>query len=253
MDLHRGIALGLAPRFQSALAWSDRLQLNGGVEARAGHVYPRCDWRRPSPHELGLLLAADPVQMGLLNLPAHVRGEWWAIAEGAGGLPGDDARYRAFVDGVLAFLRFKDVPLPDRCRVDVHVSRPGQPSTRWDPVAGCPGGLAFGARGGDPALDEVASVINLGDEFTHLVFLNLAPPAMAGMAGLPWPAGTAPGPDLLERFFAALPTYPLVRVQLEPGDGLWLPPRGIAHDVSTLDKREVDVALTIHAAGAWTA
>ena len=53
------------------------------------------------------------------------------------------------------------------------------------------------------------------------------------------------GSDLLCRFFTARPTYPLLSVRLEAGDGLWLPTGGVVYDVCTLDKREVDVALTI--------
>jgi hypothetical protein len=67
---------------------------------------------------------------------------------------------------------------------------------------------------------------------------------MAGMLGRPWPAASIPGRDLLCRFFTARPTYPLLSVRLEAGDGLWLP-TGVVYDVCTLDKREVDVALTI--------
>ena len=92
------------------------------------------------------------------------------------------------------------------------------------------------------------AVINLGDEPTHLVLLNLAPAAMASILGLPGPIDpTLPaGPDLLGRFFTTMPTYPLIRMRLEAGDGLWLPAHGVVYDVCTLDKREVDVALTIH-------
>jgi hypothetical protein len=179
----------------------------------------------------------------LLNLPSHVRREWWAIAEGEDAPTGDAGRYRAFVDGVIEFLRFKQVALPSRCRVDVAVSRPGQPSTRWDAGSGCPGGLNFNRDTGSAAFDRVAGIINLGDEPTHLVLLNLAPSAMARMLG--GPTGSAPGPDLLRRFFTTRATYPLIRVRLEAGDGLWLPATGVVYDVCTLDKGEIDVALTI--------
>ena len=89
--------------------------------------------------------------------------------------------------------------------------------------------------------DRVAGIINLGDEPTHFAFLNLDRPAMAHMLDGP----SEPAGDLLRRFFTARPTYPLVRVRLEAGDGLWLPTSGLAYDICTLDKREVDVALTI--------
>ena len=144
---------------------------------------------------------------------------------------------------MIEFLRFKEVALPSPCRVDVKVSRPGEPSTRWDAASGSPGGLAFDGEG-KGAFDRLAGIINLGDEATHLVLLNLGPPAMAEMAGRSGPS--APGPELLRRFFATAATYPLLRVRLEAGDGLWLPV-GIVYDGCTLDQREVDVALTIWA------
>lgn len=184
-------------------------------------------------------------RVGLLTLPPHVRRAWWALAEREEALTPDDPRYRAFVDDVVAFLRFKRVPLPVRCRVDVVVSRPGQPSTRWDEASGRPVGLGFNVEpAAGAARDRVAGVINLGDEPTHLVLLNLAPAAMAAMLGLP--TGSTAGGNLLDRFCTAMPTYPVIRVRLDAGDGLWLPSLGVAYDVCTLDKREVDVALTIH-------
>jgi hypothetical protein len=238
VELRPGISLGPAPRFQSALAWIDRLQINGGVEADAGAFYPRRDWRRPREAELALLLAPDDetgqlpgAHVGLVNLPPHLRRQWWALADAEDMPAGEGGPYRAFVDGVIEFLRFKQVPLPSRCRVDVTASRPGQPATRWGTASG-------------NAFDRVAGIINLGDEPTHLVLLNLGPAAMAEMLGHRGLTAPEPGPDLLPRFFTALATYPLIRVRLEAGDGLWLP-AGIVHDVCTMDKREVDVTLTI--------
>jgi hypothetical protein len=249
MELSRGIRLGLALRFHSALPWIDRVQINGGVEARAGRFYPRRDWRRPGAAELALLLAeGESPAAELINLPAHVRRAWWALADTEGAPAG--AGYRAFADGVIAFLRFKQIPLPARCRVDVVVSRPGQPSTRWDAGSDCPAGLALSLAGGAADFDRVDGVINLGDEATHLVLLNLAPPAMAAMLGRRDPGASEPDPDLPGRFFAAFPDYPLIRVRLPAGDGLWLPAAGIVYDTCTLDQREVDVALTVRAVAA---
>jgi hypothetical protein len=247
VELRPGIPLALAPRFQSSLPWIDRVEINGGVEEEAGHFYPRRDWRRPRAAELALLLAdreAPPVR--LVNLPPHVRRAWWALGDLDGAAPGAGESSRAFVDGVTEFLHFKQMPLADRCRVDVVVSRPGQPSTRWDAVSGCPGGLAFNLAPGAARVERVDGVINLGDEATHLVLLNLTPAAMADMLGRE-PGDGPPDPGLLRRFFAACPEYPLIRVRLPAGDGVWLPTPGIVYDTCTLDQREVDVVLTVRA------
>ena len=254
MELRRGIPLAVAPRFQNRLAWIDRLQINGGVEVTGECIYPRGDWRPPGDADLALLLAdgeaaassgaagmlrerarrRDAVlpgaHAGLLKLPAHLRRQWWVLPDGGEKRAVDDHPYRAFVESVIEFLRFKLLPLPSRCRVDVVVSRPGQRATEWRAAAGWPRGLGESpeemthARASAPPV----AVINLGDEATHFVLLNLAPAAMAAMLGLPWPGddARAASSELAGRFLATLPTYPLIRVRLEPARACGCPAMG---------------------------
>ena len=260
VELRPGIPLGLAPRFQSRLAWIDRVQINGGVEVDAGHVLPASRLAPPHDAELELLLADGEAaarrrtsvartllpcsHVGLLNLPSHLRREWWALADDGDRPAGDGEPYRAFVDGVIEFLRFKRLPLPrpvsGRCR--------RQPPRSTVDAMGCR--VRMPRRAGLQPRDRAARaieprgrIINLGDEPTHLVLLNLAPSAMAAMLGL---AGAdrsrAPGrPDLLRRFFTTLAD--VSADPRAPRGRRWpvAAGRGVVYDVCTLDKREIDV------------
>jgi hypothetical protein len=239
VELRPGIVLGVAPRFHARSGWTERLRLNGGVERARARFHPRGDWRPLAPAELALLLdeapaAADPLRASLLVLPAWLRAAWWDRVDRAG--------YERFASELLGFLRFKALPLPALCEVRVTVSRPGQTGTRLDPTTGDLSGLAP-----SPSLPgaEVA-VINLGDEATHVVFLNLPPAAMGQMVcGRAGSSPTLPLVDLVPWFFEARAAYPIVRIRLEPGEGLWFPAGDVVHDGWTCEKRELDVVLTI--------
>lgn len=146
-------------------------------------------------------------------------------------------------------MRFKRVPLPGACRFDAIASRPDQPSTRLDSVTGEPAGLGFNiipSTESEPT-SRVSGVINLGDEATRVVLLNLTPQAMGALlARQGWADDAAVvSTELLVRFFAAAPTYPLVGIRLDPGDGLWLPDCGVVYDGDTRGKQDIDIVLTI--------
>jgi hypothetical protein len=258
VELQRGVRLVVAPRFPGRLEWSDRLQINGGVDTVDGRFCPRRDWRPPDHADFDRLIggppsvepagaapkvaSADavlpPSDVGSFHLPSHLRRAWWALADSPDALAGDGRSYHAFARDAIEFLR-----------LEVAVRGPGEPPAGWLTPSGAAGASESGENRPSPAgeRERVVAVVNLGDEPTHLVLLNLAPAAMAALIGAPWPIDPARGAcaDLLGRFFTALPSYPLVRVRLEAGDGLWFPAHGLVHDVCTLDKREVDVALTL--------
>jgi hypothetical protein len=268
MRLEPGFALTVAPRFHLPGAWPDRLRVNSGVEAQGEYFFPRADWRLPAPDELALLTDADGAPaapdgfrreaLSLFHVPEHLRRRWWDLAARQGNPAGIDAEgFRAFLRGVVDFCRFKGLPLPPTCAFDVVVTAPGRASTRVDAAAGCLAGLAFDlpptcsvplTEGPRP---RPLGAVNLGDEATSLVVLNL--PA----ARLQDRLRTAPGApgvcptlgELARRFLTSFPAYPLVRVLLRPGDGYWLPAGGVVTDGYTLDKQEPDVLLRVRQAG----
>jgi len=245
VELEPGFALGAAPRFHVRPAWAERLRVNGGIERVGARCHPRPDWRPLTPGEMTLLVdeappAADPPRADLLAIPARLQAAWWDQA--------GQSSYERFAGDLLEFLRFKDLSLPAMCEVEVAVSRPGQVGTRPGPEIGSLGGLAAPAAASAP----VVVAINLGDEPTHIVLVNLSPPALVGLVGAAGDAAPLPLADLAGRFFEARPAYPLLRIRLDPREGLAFPAGGAIFDGWTCDKREPDVVLSIRSATAGT-
>jgi len=88
---------------------------------------PRVDWRPPTADELSMLVdeappGVNPLRTNLLAIPAWLRTAWWDHVDQTG--------YERFASDVLEFLRFKDLPLPALCEIEVAVSRPDQTRTR---------------------------------------------------------------------------------------------------------------------------
>lgn len=237
----------VAPRFACAPRWPDRLSRCGGV-TRAGDRYePRSEFTALDAADLEGFVAATPsganavlppTLLGLMEIPQRLRTLFWSEAGKRGGAGMD----RLFA-GLDEFLRFKGLPLPPRAAFEVCVSAAGLPSTRRD-ASGAPAGLGFGA--------QPLGLLNLGDETSSVVLLPLPPATLARRLQREGEAAPAAlGPEALaRRFFERLPDEPVLCIRLEPGEGLWLSPFGVVHDVPTLGKRDLDVVLCIADGGA---
>jgi len=254
MELQPGIRLGIAPRFHVRPRWSERLLVNGGVEREGARLRPRPDWRPPGPEEMAALvddelpLDGGPPRANLLAIPGRLRAAWWDHDDQPG--------YERFARELLDFLGFKQLPLPAVCRVEVAASPPDRAGVAADSLDGLASALA------EPAAPPVV-VINLGDQASHVVLVNLPPTSMADLAALARePFGPSAGAgegdgaaassiadraDLARRFFASRPSYPLVKIRLEPGEGVWLPDCGMIGEGRTARGQELDVLLTIRA------
>jgi hypothetical protein len=268
MHLERGFALTVAPRFHLPGGWPDRLRVNAGVEAGDGYFFPRADWRVPAPEELALLAGDDGAPaapdgfrreaLSLFHVPEHLRRRWWDLAARQDNPAGiDAAAFQGFLRDVVDFCRFKGLPLLPTCAFDVVATAPGRPSTRVDAAAGRLAGLAFDlpptcpvppAEGTPP---RPLGAVNLGDEATSLVLLNLPAARLQDRLGTVAgaPGGCPTLGELARRFLTSFREYPLVRVLLRPGDGYWLPAGGVITDGYTMDKQEPDVLLLIRQAG----
>jgi hypothetical protein len=181
---------------------------------------------------------------------------WWGLLDrarsaGASHLEGFDA----FASEVASLLAFKDLPVPDGARFFLVASQPGQRSIRWNAGAR-PEGLAFDVSPQVPwpPSHEGQSArlwggINLGDEATSLVLVNLAAQQMHDLLarGFPDLAPAATHGELAERFLTHLPDYPPVRLRIDPGEGYRLPVGGVLVDACTLDMEEPAVLLLIGA------
>jgi hypothetical protein len=211
MTLRAGCRLVVAPMFHLPVDWSRRLHL-GSLSLS--------DWRSPDAEELALLLpdASLPTPRAslsdcvcLFRLPRHLLAAWSRLLARlgeTGSMPADG--FNAFARDVGQFLSFKEMPLPEAASVDLLVSQPGQ-SAVLDKANGTP------LWGG----------INLGDEATSLVFINL----------LARDRRAEGDNDTL---------YPLVRLRIEPGEGYRLPANGLLFDICTVDKHDPDVLLRIY-------
>jgi hypothetical protein len=231
MTLRSGCRLVVAPLFHLPVDWGRRLQLGS---------FPHSDWRSPDAAELALLLPDESQPMPrenltdclcLFQLPRHLLTAWWGLAaqlDASGVMP--SGGFDAFALEVERFMAFKELPLPEGASLDLLVSQPGQRSVH-----------------DQAGSSELWGGINLGDEATSVVFINL--PACVLMSeverGSPNFVQPAAFDELAERFQKLYPDYSLVRLRIEPGEGYRLPAGGLLVYGCTLDKRELDILLRV--------
>lgn len=270
MTLLPGCRLVVAPRFHLAADWPARLSVGSGVDDVGGKFFPRGPWRAPTPGELAALvhspdvpgvlpMVGDAVDPGgvpddavwLFQIPEHLRLAWWelldAAAETGGPLDGFDA-YAAKVGDFLAFKRLSGVAA---VRMEAIVTAVGERSIRRDPDTGKPSGLGptVAPWAGLPpgsGVPRLRTVVNLGDEPSAIVFINLSLPGLAEEL-VRRTSGVVPATvgDLVCGFLRTCPDYPPVRVRLAAGEGCRLPPGGLILDGDPTGKEEPDVLLLI--------
>jgi hypothetical protein len=266
MNLLPGCWFVVAPHFHLQADWSRRLLVGPGMEEVDGGFHARPSWRAPTDGELSLLVRApdEPAppedlqaSVCLFQLPGHLRSEWWKMLEQAAGVLGDShlPGIDSFVGQVVAFLAFKDLPVPERACCSVVVSTPGQRSVNWSPEPPGPGGLRCGLMPSAPwsAAEEqrwprLWAGINLGDEETSVVLINLPLQQLDAELHRQFPdrpASPAAASELAGQFLRSCLDYPTVRLILGPGEGCRLPRGGLILDGHATDKQEPDVLLLI--------
>ncbi|HZR84240.1 MAG TPA: hypothetical protein VFD92_24290 [Candidatus Binatia bacterium] len=192
-------AIRVAPGFHDAIGLAARIAVATAASGSKGAPTKATAWRALSAAESDGVLRAPanelgPDEIALVRFPAHLRASWRALArEGAP----PESGFVAFVAEFLRFLRFKRLPLPERCRCDVVESAPGSAAT----------GLARAARGAG----GLRCIANLEDDPTYAW--------IACMEGAP-ASPTAPARSSVEPARRAARAW--LRIRLEPGDGLWL-------------------------------
>jgi len=150
--------------------------------------------------------------LALFNISPRMHARWWDLAaEGVAGSDKGRADFDHFATEIIEFLKFKRLPVPPSCSLEVVLRSLGQPTPQH------PGGLTT-----EPTTLGIQGGINLSDEESALVFRNLT--------------GTHLSID-----------YPLTRANLAPGEGYWLPRCPILMDGDTRGRTEVDVQLVIRA------
>jgi hypothetical protein len=267
MNLLAGYPFVVAPHFHLTADLQSRLLLGAGLTQMDGIVRPPQTWRPPDANELALLIrtSAEPVAstdldaaIGLFQIPAHIRSQWWQLLERAAGqgelgdgrLPGFDSFARQVGD----FLAFKNVSVPPEARWELVVGSPAQPFDLRD-------SKKKGATGLRPSLapdtpwtaateqgwPRLWGGINLGDEEMALVFLNLPWQLMDEQLFQTCPDHPSPVTVamLADTFLSNCPDYPTVLLALAPGEGYRLPRGGVVLDSYWGSKQEPDVLLSI--------
>ncbi|QDU22269.1 hypothetical protein [Urbifossiella limnaea] len=275
MTLLPGCRVAVAARFHLAADWPARLTLGAGTDEADGRFFPRGPWRAPTAQELALLVAADapgrslpllgepdpppadapdtPDTLGLFQLPDHLREAWWDLLDAAAGDGGGVRGFDGFAARVGEFLGFKRLGLPAAAGMEAIVTAAGERSIRRDPDTGRPSGLgptvaAWAAwppnAGRSPP--RLWGVVNLGDEPSGVVLVNLSLPDLAAALASREPdAPPATVGELVARFLRAFPDYPPVRVALGSGEGCRVPPGGLVLDGDPTGKRDPDMLLLI--------
>jgi len=223
--------------------WGRRILLMSGIEPKGTGFFAGGDERPADDSERNLLVADSSLAQDLVDcvclfsLPRHLLTSWGRLleqAEQTGSVDRDG--FNAFVADVARFLAFKDLPAPEGALFDLLVSAPGLRSVPW---AGGPIGLACHSSfwGG----------INLGDEATALLLVNLPPEGLLAEVRRRRSEPFSPDTfgELAERFLSLCPDYSPVQLRIEPGEGFRLPAGGLIVDRCTLGKTEPDVLLRV--------
>jgi hypothetical protein len=265
MTLQPGVRLAIAPHFHMATDWAARLQVGTGVDEADGCFFPRPCWQALTSDDLSALVQVSQEAataqaldtcLSIFQLPAHLRSEWWNLLEQAAGgisdgrLPG----FESFVRQVGEFLDFKGLAVPEAARWDLMVSNPGQQFVRRNSEMNRAGGLSCSVApwvpwhlAEEPRWPRLWGGINLGDEPTSVLLINLPLPRMEAMLRTQCPdqvpAETVG--DLVSRFLRANPDCTTVRLILGPGEGYILPRGGLVLDGYLGSKQEPDVLLLI--------
>jgi hypothetical protein len=265
MQLVAGYRFRMAPRFATGLSWNERLQLNGGVIRSGDGFRAEPAWRPANDSERALLLAddqpagsekaaADPWQTDvcLWTIPEHLRAKWWDLAaRQVETLPSGLEGMAGFARAVADFAQFKGVPLPAECTFDVTLaSRDDRADSTTGETAedSARRFLWRGSQAADAAASSrVIARINLGDQQTSLIFLNLRPQQITEMlASRPANAALAvQDENPVSLFLQSFSTYPLVRLILAPGEGIWLPGANVVYEADCPTTSEIDVWLNL--------
>jgi len=261
MQLETGYRFCMAPRFANGLAWNERLQVDDGMTRAEPGLPPERSWHPASESERSVLVASETSadawrkDVCLFAIPEHLRAKWWQMAARQveklpAGLDGMEPFARAIAD----FAQFKGVPLPPQCAFEVTLTSPADPpgSTSAGAIEATTAGdvLQRSRRAGAVAPSApVIARVNLGDERTALIFLNLRGSRITEMVNDQRESrkaaiATEEG-DPVCSFLAHFPDYPLVRLFLDPGEGVWLPDADVIYADDRSGKQDIDVWLVL--------
>lgn len=210
MTLQPGLLLVNAPHFPPVTDWADRLALSSGVRITGEYAFPREPWREPDAADLTALVR-DPTlplfqidldaALAVWSLPQRLLTAWWQLLEASAG--GDLAGFDGYLRQVSEFLTFKGLLPAGGIRAEVVVVPPDRPSLRVDPEGGS-AGLGW--------TSDLWGLVHLGDGPAHIVYVNRR----------------------IDLDVEA--DYPVVRLRLDPGQGVRLPRASLLLDAPAGDE-----------------
>ena len=213
-----------AARYQSRLTLSERVQ-----------VFDSTGWRLASASELAAASSDNgtplPTEVAVIAIPKHLLKRWWSLAEaGDGNLTDISAGFENYAREVAEYFNYKNWMLPADAVMEVVVSDGARNADEVDGVTRL-GLQSSRATRFSAGVGTTLACINLGDAYVAIVLGAESSGEAGDQAG-------EPANDCAERLAR-------IRVVLEPGEGVMLPPGGIPWNRSSLGTADVDVLLLI--------
>ena len=275
-DLTIAVMSNILPR----LGLYSHLTLNSGTtrealpgsHATARHeacYFPKPDWRPLTAEELDLvvtnvghLASSSTKSMLFFTIPDQLYSRFWdldlakLLPHANPADPEYSSAYRAFTADIITYLVNElGFSISGQCACTTTINKPGLRSTRYNPQLDLYTGLDVDdVKGMGPDTGHLAPTtasINMGDEVSHLSFINLRLARMVERLKLQEeliPAGIPASISASAKLFMqTFPAYPAVRIGIMPGQGYLLPTDPIIYDRDTMGKTGPDITLSIQA------
>lgn len=275
IPLLKDVLLVIHATLQGTWNVGDRLALNSGTICETTAFpqvrcfVPKHDWRPLDVEEMSFFVAPAACSSPSLTesllvfaLPYALQERFWDldVEQLFGGVPTTSSdingTYRMFLADVInSMINDLGFTISGPCTCTVAVNKPGLASTRLHHEKQIYTGLQIDqvepVSPHDTGSSQSLAYINLGDESSTLVVINLTIKRILELLGSPGTIATddmlSYGVALAHLFLSTFPDYPVLKLMLMPGEGLIIPARRIIHDGSTLGKVEPDILLKMQA------
>lgn len=209
-----------AARYQSRLTLGERVQ-----------VFDSTGWQPASASELAAASSDNgtplPTEVAVIAIPKHLLKRWWSLAEaGDGNLTDISAGFENYAREVAEYFNYKNWMLPADAVMEVVVSDGAHNADEVDGVT------TFGLQSSratrfSAGAGTTLACINLGDANAAIVL------------------GAESSDQAGEEANLCAAKLARIRVILEPGEGVMLPPGGFLWNRSTLGTADLDILLLI--------
>lgn len=254
-----------------------RLALSSGIQPApetfnrhhycASAFIPQEPWRSPTPEELTMLYASSSSEVkagtwvSIFRVPDVILHPFRRLREAAQGMQiiEDIGLYIATNDWQVGYKGVLDYcsqfGSPDEKFIDkprIRVNTPGLPTVTIDEELSCLIGLHLDSWYQVPFSERHLSPnrisINLGTQERYLLYLNLSLQRLSEVVSRSYSQQEAEpfrSTNLPDSFLHLYPSYPIVRLRVEPGEAYIAPTENIIHDGSTMGQTSFDIQLTV--------